>query len=139
MARISSRLRNEVSKRARYRCEYCQTQGTIVVTLQIDHIIPQAAGGTASPDNLCLACISCNSFKSDYEFGLDPLTETDVALFHPRRQQWEDHFRWSDDGLRLIGSTAIGRATVNRLRTNRAEAVASRRVWVAAGLHPPFD
>ena len=138
MARVSSRLRREVAKRARYLCEYCQTQRRIVVSMQIDHIIPQSAGGATQFDNLCLACSGCNGYKLDYQFGFDPLTGIDAPLFHPRQQHWDDHFRWSDDSLRLIGLTAIGRATVSRLRINRAEAIESRRVWVGVGKHPPI-
>lgn len=107
--------------------------------MQIDHIIPQAAGGATSLDNLCLACSGCNSYKLDFQFGIDPLTGIDPPLFHPRQQQWDDHFRWSDGCLRLIGLTAIGRATISRLRINRAEAVESRRVWVAVGKYPPMN
>lgn len=137
MAWVSSRLRRQVAERARYFCEYCQTQRKMVVTMQIDHIIPKAAGGTTALDNLCLACIGCNSFKRDFQVGLDPTTEEESPLFNPRQQQWDDHFQWSDSKLRLIGLTATGRATISRLRINRAELVDSRREWVDAGKHPP--
>ena len=104
--------------------------------MQIDHIIPQAVGGTTALDNLCLACIGCNSYKRDFQVGLDPITDEEALLFNPRQQQWDDHFQWSDSNLRLIGLTATGRATINRLRINRAEMVESRREWVDAGKHP---
>ena len=137
MARVPSRLRRQVAERARHLCEYCQTQRKIVVTMQIDHIIPQAAGGTTDLDNLCFACIGCNSHKLDFQVGLDSVTGIEAPLFNPRQQQWDDHFNWSDDSLRLIGLTATGRATINRLRINRAAMIESRREWVAMGKHPP--
>lgn len=39
----------------------------------------------------------------------------------------------------MLGLTAIGRATISRLRLNRADAVDARRHWVEAGWHPPRD
>ena len=138
MPRVSSRLRQQVAERARYLCEFCQIQRRIVVSMQIDHIFPQAAGGKTDLDNLCFACFGCNSYKRDYQFGIDPDTGTEAPLFHPRQQQWTSHFRWSDDSLCLIGLTATGRVTINRMRINRAEMVASRREWVSVGKHPPI-
>ncbi|OQY59936.1 MAG: hypothetical protein B6245_04170 [Desulfobacteraceae bacterium 4572_88] len=41
------------------------------------------------------------------------LSCTQIVLFNPREQNWSEHFRRSDDGLHIIGLTAIGRATVN--------------------------
>ena len=62
----------------------------------------------------------------------------EAPLYNPRQQLWSDHFRWSDDNLRLIGLTEIGRATIDRLKINRAEVVESRREWVQMGKHPPM-
>ena len=105
--------------------------------MQIDHIVPLAAGGETELDNLCLACNSCNIYKSEFQFGVDPATGQEAHLYHPRKQLWSDHFHWSKDRSRMLGKTSTGRATIERLRINRAEFVASRRDWVDAGLHPP--
>jgi len=138
MARVTDDIRQQVYERARRQCEYCQTHKKLVVTMQIDHIIPLAADGATALDNLCLSCVSCNSNKRDFQFGIDPATGLDARLFHPRTQRWATHFRWSDDGLRIIGLTATGRATVNRLRMNGTAMVESRGEWVAMGKHPPI-
>ena len=37
----------------------------------------------------------------------------------------------------IIGLTAIGRATVETLKTNNVFIVPARRHWVEAGWHPP--
>ena len=137
MAHISDALRQEITERAHGLCEYCQTAQIIVVTMEIDHIEPQVAGGETHSDNLCLVCRGCNSFKQDFQTGLDPDTEQNVTLFNPRTQQWEQHFQWSDTGITLIGLTATGRATIQRLRMNREGILTSRRLWVQAGWHPP--
>jgi hypothetical protein len=39
-----------------------------------------------------------------------------VALFHPRRQQWEEHFDLQ--GGWIVGLTPVGRATVRVLAMN---------------------
>ena len=105
--------------------------------MEIDHIVPEAAGGATEADNLCLTCISCNTFKSAYQTGIDPQTGEEVRLFNPREQQWVEHFQWSGDRSQIIGTTAIGRATVARVQINRSLAVQARQRWVQAGWHPP--
>lgn len=139
MARIPDKLRQQVIERARGRCEYCQTQQIIVVSMEIDHIIPESANGETILDNLCLACIGCNGFKLNFQTGIDPDTEQEILLFNPRTQHWNEHFRWDDDGLRVIGLTATGRATIARLRMNRDGVVNSRQRWAESGWHPPSD
>lgn len=136
MARISERLRQQVIDRARGCCEYCQTQQAIAVSMEFDHIIPEVNGGETHLDNLCYSCIGCNGFKLDFQTGIDPDTGHEVPLFHPRLERWDDHFQWSDDAAMLIGKTPAARATIARLRINRAVVVEARRVWAAAGRPP---
>ncbi len=137
MAHIPEALRNYVVQRAHGLCEYCQTAQIIVVTMEIDHIVPEGADGLTIETNLCLTCRGCNSFKQDFQTSIDPEDGSRYPLFNPRTQLWHDHFRWREDGLYIIGLTSIGRATINRLRMNRDGIVASRRLWVQAGWHPP--
>ena len=61
----------------------------------------------------------------------------EVPLFHPRQQQWHEHFQWNEEGSDIIGTTATGRVTVTRLQMNRSIVVQARRLWVQAGWHPP--
>jgi hypothetical protein len=60
-----------------------------------------------------------------------------MRLFSPRRQRWARRFMWSDDGIRIIGRTVCGRATIVALQIYPVIAVMVRREWVAAGWHPP--
>jgi hypothetical protein len=60
-----------------------------------------------------------------------------IPLYNPRTQEWQEHFRWSNDGVTIIGITAIGRATVDVLKMNNEYIVTARRHWVEAGWHPP--
>ena len=103
----------------------------------VDHIIPEARGGTDSFDNLCFCCFWCNDFKHVRTEARDPRTGRTVPLFNPRTDNWQDHFRWSSTSICVIGRTAIGRATVRALRLNRRSLVRARKVWVRHGLHPP--
>jgi hypothetical protein len=130
-------MRRRVISRAQGRCEYCQTQQIIVVSMEIDHILPEAAGGKTNLANLCFACIGCNGFKLDFRTGVDAQTGKEARLFNPRTQKWRDHFAWSEDGVYVVGLTATGRAAVERLRMNREAMVIARRMWVSAGWHPP--
>lgn len=106
--------------------------------LEIDHIILVASGGSNHESNLWLACPLCNNHKSDKVNALDPETGQTAGLFNPRTQKWTDHFRWSDDGIRIIGLTPVGRATVIALHlSDDPDALEVRSYWVLAGWHPP--
>lgn len=136
MAYISPRLRDYVIERAQGYCEYCQTPKTIVIHMQIDHVVPESAGGSTKPDNLCLACINCNAHKSVFQDAFDSVTQTFVPLFNPRSQTWSDHFVWVAGNTKIQGITDIGRATVERLNMNEKRVVQARQKWVQAGWHP---
>ncbi len=105
--------------------------------LEIEHIIPTAAGGTDEEENLWLACRLCNNKKAAKTRGYDPATGRRVPLFNPRRQKWRRHFSWSDDGAQIVGRTANGRATVSALNLNNEIALVVRLNWITAGWHPP--
>jgi HNH endonuclease len=133
-------LRNQIEQADRGRCCYCLTQSVNSgIPLSFDHVLPRSRGGATTFENVCLACRSCNEFKSDLTAAIDPLTGNLVPLFNPREQNWAEHFAWSEDGTRVVGQTAIGRATVLALQMNRAMIVVARRRWVAVGWHPPED
>lgn len=137
---ISSELRDRVRREAKDRCGYCLSQQQHVLgLLEIEHITPQARGGTNDEGNLWLACRLCNGYKGIQTHALDPLTGQVTALFNPREHRWSEHFAWSDDGTQIIGITACGRATVIALRLNNVIAVMVRRAWVTAGWHPPRE
>ena len=69
--------------------------------MTIDHIQPVSKGGLNILENLCLACRTCNEYKSDTTEAIDPLTGKFVALFNPRQQNWKDHFQWNNDASQV--------------------------------------
>ena len=90
-------------------CAYCQTAESLsVATFEIDHIIPTSADGETQADNLCLACPSCNRYKSDRQTGVASEPGEVVALFHPQQHRWRDHFAWSADAAEIIPLTPVG-------------------------------
>jgi hypothetical protein len=138
--RISKALRRRVAAQARHRCGYCLTSQRISgAQMHIEHIVPLSRGGASDETNLWLACAWCNSYKGDKTHALDPVTGEDVPLFNPRTQRWADHFCWSDDGIKIVGLTSTGRATVLALRLNNEFILPARRHWVMAGWHPPQE
>ncbi len=141
MTYISPELDERVRAAVRHRCGYCLSpQQLVMARLEIEHLIPLAQGGTSDESNLWLACPLCNRYKSDKTTALDPLTSSVVPLFNPRTQTWSEHFCWSDDGQRILGLTAVGRATAAALHlADDADALIVRSYWVAAGWHPPHD
>ena len=138
---LSADLDRRVREAARQRCGYCLSpQHLVMARLEIEHILPHARGGTDDEPNLWLSCPLCNGHKSDRTEGLDPETGQIVPLFNPRRQSWNEHFRWADDGIRIFGLTPTGRATVVLLRlSDDPDALQVRGYWVKAGWHPPRD
>ena len=101
---IPPAVRERVATEARHRCGYCQTQQAVVgMPLHIDHIIPEAAGGSSEIGNLWLACPLCNNYKGTQTHATDPASGERVSLFNPRTQDWHVHFRWTDDGTEIVG------------------------------------
>jgi hypothetical protein len=45
--------------------EFCRYCGGAEGGICVDHVVPLSCGGTNDPDNLVVACIPCNSSKSD--------------------------------------------------------------------------
>ena len=134
-------VEQHVREAAQNRCGYCLSpQHLVTARLEIEHIVPLAAGGTDDVSNLWLACPLCNGHKSDKRHEIDPLTGADLPLFNPRIQAWREHFIWIDGGLRIEVTTPTGRATVVALHlSDDPDAVTVRSYWIQAGWHPPQD
>lgn len=138
MSRIPLAIRIFVARRARSRCEYCcSAEENSGEDYFIDHVVAESRGGADSPENLAWCCFWCNCFKQARSEARDRQTGDIVPLFNPRKDNWHDHFRWTRDGLTIVGRTPIGRATIDALRLNRPNLVRGRRGWVKLGRHPP--
>lgn len=80
---VSKRLRFEILRRDNHACYYCGRKPP-EIELTIDHVLPQALGGTDEASNLVAACRECNGGKTSIAPG-SPLVE----------QVNEDAIRWS--------------------------------------------
>ncbi|MBI5385329.1 MAG: HNH endonuclease [Verrucomicrobia bacterium] len=132
---VPAHLRRQVVQRAQNRCEYCGlAQVAQEATFHADHVIPVSAGGRTALENLALACVSCSLRKGARQTAIDPHTSREFPLFNPRRDSWRLHFRWQ--GVRLLGISPTGRATVAALKLNRPVAQAIREEEATRGRHP---
>ncbi len=138
-AKISAQAERNLRREADDRCGYCLSPKHLVFSpLKIEHLRPLALGGSDTIENLWLSCPICNGHKSAKVDATDPVTQKVLPLFNPRFQCWTDHFRWSENGIRVAGTTAVGRATVAALKLDSDPiAIEVRSYWVAAGWHPP--
>jgi hypothetical protein len=136
--RVTAQQRQFVGDRAKGCCEYCQSQLQFSPQpFSVEHIQPRSMGGITHADNLALSCSGCNGHKYNKTHAIDPVTGESVPLFHPRQQQWVDHFGWDQGYTQVIGLTPTGRATVDALRLNRPALQNLRELLFAAGKHPP--
>lgn len=137
---MNASTRALVIRRARNICEYCKCLEDYSSGLfAVEHIHPKARGGGDETDNLAWACSPCNAAKYDFTQALDPQSGEVVALFHPRRNRWREHFCWSTDLLLIEATSSTGRATLTRLDLNRRQNINLRRVLLHFRLHPPLD
>lgn len=119
---------------AEERCEYCHMPTAYdPLPFQLDHIIAQQHGGETVFENLAWSCLHCNKHKGPNIAGIDPSTRQLAALFHPRRQLWDRHFRW--DGPILVGRTRSARATICVLAINDFDLVAYRSELMEEGAY----
>lgn len=125
-------IRALARRRAHERCEYCRVpQSAIEAVFHVEHVIAQQHGADDDPSNLALSCDRCNLIKGPNLSGIDPDTGDIVRLFHPRQDEWFDHFRLV--GELIFGKTPTGRATVALLRLNDPARIKLRSVLIRAG------
>ena len=133
---IPKDLERRVRQRARGLCEYCRLPEAFDQwAFEIDHVLAEQHWGKTRFSNLALACTRCNRHKGPNIAGFDKRTNEIVRLYHPRRDRWEEHFRWR--GPQLIGLTPVGRVTIHVLAINHPDAVRLRRELIAERVFPP--
>lgn len=129
---MDAALRELVRQRAGNCCEYCRLpQEVSELRFHVEHIIPRQHGGSDESENLALACPECNLHKGPNLTGIEQATGGLVRLFHPRRDQWREHF--ASEGVLVVGKTDVGRTTVQLLDMNNSDRVRLREGLRAAG------
>ena len=115
------------------RCEYCRVpDGLTRMRHILDHVIAAQHRGKTAIGNLALCCPPCNLYKGPNIAGIDPETGLLTRLFHPRTDQWGEHFKYQE--LILSGVTDVGRTTVEVLAVNLPLRIATRQSLRQIGL-----
>lgn len=127
----------EVAARANHRCEYCRAPEVVFnFPFEVEHIIPLSRQGTNDAENLALACRSCNLRKGNRISGREPDSDVAIPFFHPRRDEWSQHFEIDADSGNIVGLTATGRVTTTALEMNSPLQATARQLWIRLGLFP---
>ena len=136
LSSIPRELRNTVSRRDAGRCRYCGLaqfgQGAV---FHINHVVPRNRGGATVEANLVVQCPCCSLHKSDKLVAVDPVTREEAPLFHPLKDEWDDHFTLRSDGS-CVGLTPVGRGTVAALRMNDPIPRTARALQLLLGILP---
>ncbi|MEU5477510.1 HNH endonuclease [Streptomyces mirabilis] len=77
---VSKRLRYEILRRDNHACRYCGAAAP-TAKLNVDHVIPQALGGSDKPTNLVTACADCNAGKTSSMPNAMPVADVDQDAF----------------------------------------------------------
>jgi HNH endonuclease len=132
---ISSAIRQQLSERAKRRCEYCLLhEDHSIKRHEPDHIIPKKHGGKDVSGNLAWACFQCNRFKGSEVAAFDSETGNLTPIFNPRQHHWTEHF-FIESGM-IMPKSEIGRVTILVLQLNRSGRVSVRAKLMQSGLYP---
>lgn len=77
---VSKRLRYEILRRDNHACRYCGATAPDA-KLNVDHVIPQALGGSDKPTNLVSACADCNAGKTSSLPNAMPVADVEQETF----------------------------------------------------------
>src|SRR5262245_33988569 len=126
---LDESLKETIRERAGHVCEYCRIPQRLYpdATFHVEHIRAKQHGGDDEPGNLALACHWCNLKKGPNLSSVDPETNRVMRLYNPRTDQWEAHFEVQANG-KIVGLTAVGRATMSLLEMNSEVRIAIRQV-----------
>ena len=129
-------LRDDIYKKQNKLCAFCRIhvpEGC--VPMHREHIVYKDAHPQWMflPENLCIACPSCNEYKGTTEVLVDTQTETyprsgnGFKIIHPMYDRYSDHIELVDEIL-YRGKTDKGAFTINTCHLYRVE-LAEERVY----------
>lgn len=142
---MSPRLRFAILSRDHFTCRYCGRSAPDV-ELQVDHVLPVAAGGTDSPENLVAACWECNQGKRDLVLSGVPHDPKPASRSFWAwqeepflRKEWEEDFAeepssyWNPSDIRwwiLVNGPYVMRHEVRfAARSGKGWAIGSRKAF----------
>lgn len=129
MTQLSRSLRIAILERDGYRCVYCGRSSADSL-LEVDHVTPRSVGGLDDPENLVVACQSCNRGKL-----ANPVALPSHVTTHRPLPGWYIH--------RQLNPKPLGKALSPILRARVAQEGPTdprsirERVWpVSEGIRP---
>ena len=132
---VPAHLRRLVIERADGLCEYCLIhRDDTFFGCEIEHIISEKHGGLTAPENLALACMTCNRLKGTDIASVSDRTGQLARLFNPRADRWADHFQLQ--GVMIRPLTEVGEVTVKLLGFNHLDRLAEREALIAVNRYP---
>src|SRR5258708_6395177 len=134
---MTTKLREQTRLRALGRCEYCRLPDWLELAgpFHIEHVVARQHRGGDDFQNLAWACSCCNCYKGTNLSAIDPDTNFVVGMFNPRFEDWDLHFELV--GVRIVGKTGTGRATVWLLQMNSERRSELRAQLIKMGLWKP--
>lgn len=90
---VSRSLRFQILRRDGHTCRYCGASAP-EVKLTVDHVVPEALGGTNEASNLVTACDPCNGGKS-----ATPPDAAHVAQVADDARRWADAMLLAADAM----------------------------------------
>jgi HNH endonuclease len=132
MARwISAELRQAVTSRADFLCEYCLiAEADTFYGCEVDHIISLKHGGSSEADNLAYSCAPCNRAKGS-DIGSISTAGEFTRFFNPRTDSWAEHFRLEGGTIQPL--TTIGEVTAHILGFNESARIHERDQLIRFG------
>lgn len=136
---FKNNLRKDMYAKQNKLCAYCRIHIPISsVPMHIEHIAYKDAHPQWMflPENLCLACPKCNSYKSSIEALENPQTNNfprngkDFKIIHPLYDRYSDHIELVD-GILYRSKTPKGRFTINTCQLYRVNLAEERvdQMW----------
>jgi hypothetical protein len=113
-------VREALKQETHSKCAYCESRVAHVAWEHVEHITPKSADADLVCDwrNLTVACPRCNGYRGDY-------FNATLRLVDPYDADLDEHLGWLGPMMRHL-SNDRGRATVDRIRLNRAELLFER-------------
>jgi hypothetical protein len=114
----------EVLKRDRFTCAYCGNHPPNVL-LEVDHVIPVAAGGSDAMENLVTACWDCNRGKADrlLEEGTAPAMQPATLEAMAERLEQAKAYMELLNGLQAVTDKMIWRVLERWAQAWQAELI----------------
>jgi hypothetical protein len=104
---LSKKLRFEVFKRDKFKCQYCGRPAPEVL-LRVDHIEPVSGGGSDEITNLITSCFDCNAGKGATRLSDQATlekTRQQLEELQEKRNQLEMMMQWRNESLNLDADT----------------------------------